>query len=117
MPWGSGAESGDTDHLISLHSQSFAAGGQDPHPRTRIEQPVHKPGGSLYNVLAVVQNQEHLPISQDLRERVGDGLSGPLGHPQRIGHRLGHQYLLGEGSKLHQPHPIRVGLDEAAGHL
>ena len=44
-------------------------------------------------------------------------LSGTLGHPQGLRNSLRHQRLLGEGSKLHKPHPVRVGLDEAAGYL
>src|SRR5918993_3345630 len=42
---------------------------------------------------------------------------GTLGHPQGLGHSLRYQYFLREGSEPHQPHPIRVGLDEVAGYL
>ena len=62
---------------------------------------VHKPGGSLYEVLAVVHYQEQLPGSQHFRERVGEGLPRTLEHPQFLGHSLWYQYLLGEGSELH----------------
>ncbi len=39
------------------------------------------------------------------------------GSNDSIGHRLWHQYLLREGSELHKPHSLGVGLDEVAGHL
>jgi hypothetical protein len=39
--------------------------------RARVEQQVHEPGGGLQKVLTVVQNEEQLPATQDLCERLG----------------------------------------------
>jgi hypothetical protein len=68
-------------------------------------------------MLAVVHDQEQLPAAQDLSERVREGLPGTLYHPQGLCNGLRYQYLLGERSELHQPHPVRVGLDEVAPYL
>src|SRR5215207_1364092 len=68
-------------------------------------------------MLAVVQDQEHLPISQDLRERVDEWLLGTLRYPKSLSHHLGHKFPLREGSELHQPYPVRVGFKEVSCHL
>ena len=45
------------------------------------------------------------------------GSRGTLSHPQGLCNSLRYQCLLGEGSKLHKPHPVWVSFDEVAGYL
>ena len=81
------------------------------------QQLIHKPGTSLQEVLAVVHDQEQLPISQDLCERVSRAALWDALAPPRPPPPPWHEGSLGKGSKLNKPHTVWVGLDEVAGHL
>jgi hypothetical protein len=102
---------------LARDAQGLPAGGQHPHPRARVQKGVHQPRRCLDEVLAVVQNQEQLFVSQGLHERIGERLAGTLLHLQNPDYLLSHQLRLGEWRKFHQPHPVRVGSEEASRHL
>src|SRR5215207_7011619 len=68
-------------------------------------------------MLAIVYEEEQLPVPQDLRQRAGERLGGTFGHPECFGNLLGYERPFGEWGQLHEPHPVQVLRDEAAGHL
>ncbi len=68
-------------------------------------------------VLAVVQDQEHLFVAQGIHECIGKGLAGCSGTPRVAATCLGYQLSFREPRQLHEPHPVRVGTDEVPGHL
>src|SRR5919112_1280176 len=68
-------------------------------------------------MLTVVEDEEQLSVAQDVCERFNQRLLRTLWHLQDLSHRLWNQRLPREGSELHKPCPVGVGLDEVASHL
>jgi len=88
--------------------QQFAAGGQHPHAGAATEEGVREAGGGLDQVLAVVQHEQQALGLERVGERLRQGPTGFLAHPQGRRHRLRRAGGLGEGGQLHQPHAVKV---------
>ena len=72
-------------------------------------------------MLAVVQDQQQLPVSHKLLQCVGHAAAGLLLHAQHAGHGLRHPLsrLLGvlQRRQLNKPHTVRVVLNQLGAQL
>ena len=103
----------DRMDLFAVQAQCLAAGGEHGDVRTAFEDLVDEGGARVDQVLAVVEDQKHLPCRQEVDQLAG-GPSRPCseghaGEPDRRRHRPGHDLGIGHGRE--------VGEEDAVGEL
>ena len=99
-------ERGNGPGDLAGDAQSLPAGGQDAQLRTGTQQRLGELGAGLDQMLAVVQNQQHLLGSEVVRERLGQRAARLLANAQGGGHRLWHERRIRQRRQLHQPHTV-----------
>ena len=109
--------------------QRLPAGRQHPHARAVGQQPGRDDGGGLDHVLAVVEDQQRVPLREGRAEpvnRVGAAVATapadrPLAQADRVEDRVRHLGRLGHRSELDEPgqagRPRAIGLGQALGRL
>ena len=101
--------SGDAQRLAARgeHADGFAAGDEcGDLPRNRI-----------HDVLAVVEDQQHLAPAEVGREGFAQRAARFLAHAQRVGHGIRQAGILFEGGQLDQPDPVRKIVHQLASDL
>ena len=73
-------------------------------------------GRDVYEMLAVVEYQEHLPGPEALYERLEGRTVGSLARAQNRGHRSRHEVRVGDGGELYPPHPALKLPEHVPGH-
>ena len=95
---------------LTGHPQHFAAGGQQLDARPGLQQRLGQAGRCVQHMLAVVQDQQQLPVSDKLAQRIGHRPARRLFDAQHAGHCLRHplsgllQVL--QRRQLNKPHAV-----------
>lgn len=103
--------------MLTGYGDGLAAGGQHDQAGTAPEEGVEQVGATIQYVLAVVQDQEALPVNQKVDQLVGDpGASGECqldaGHHPQL-----HSLIVGNGGQVAEEHPTRKLLYQLVGDL
>jgi hypothetical protein len=91
---------------LPRHPQRLPAGRKHTQIVPHSQQPVTQTGGSVDDMLTVVQDQQHMPAADDRGQRLGQRQAGLLAHPQRDGRRRGDQPGVFDLRLLNQPDAI-----------
>src|SRR5215210_8213469 len=102
---------------LAHHAKTLPAGDKQPYARTRVEEGCRQSCYSIDEVLAVVQEKQHLLVAQRVEEALQEETARLLLRLQSSGYLLHDKLRLGEWRELDQPYPIRVGTREIPGHL
>ncbi len=94
----------DMIDALPIHSQRFAAGGQDFQTRAKAQQLFGQLGAGFHQVLAVIQDQQERFPFQKLNQRVF--FSSQAAHPQGCQHRPGDQGWVSERCQVYKPNPV-----------
>ena len=91
--------------VLGGHPEHPPAGTQHPQPRRRAQRPVGERRAFVDEVLAVVQDQQHLPVPDMLEEGIGQR---PFGRPdpEFLGDRVVQEGGLGHGGQVDHPDPV-----------
>ncbi len=81
-----------------------------------MEQAIGEPAGGVEDVLAVVEDQQHLPLAQEGAEEIDERPPRRVAHLERRGHRRHHQLRVGEGRELDEPRAVGEARREVGGH-
>ncbi len=87
--------------------ERLAARREDLRLGPGMEERVRELRACLQQVLAIVENDQHLPVPYEPRQRFADGTSGLLLHPHYGCDGLRHESRIGERCELDQPHAVR----------
>ena len=108
--------------LLAGHPQPLAAGRDDRHVRTGDQETIDEIGNRVEDVLAVVEQQQHLGLRQHRRQSIGQHLSGAAIDGQRGGDDVDGGLLAGGRQFAHHDgavgtHRLQAvtGLDEEPG--
>ena len=93
---------------LARHTKRLLAGRQHGQLPTGAEKELDEPRTRIDEMLAAVQDEERLPVSQMPRQRLIERFARPLAHIQDRSDRLGKQAFLEDRSQGHQPDPFRV---------
>src|SRR5439155_22227097 len=77
--------------LLARHAQRFAARGEDADARAALEQGVRDFGTGVYQVLAVVEDEEGLALAQPVHHGLDRRPASLFTIAQRRGDQLGHE--------------------------
>ena len=115
---GSGTGNGGSlNILLDLDFQQLAARRQDLDARTRLQQLLRELRTGVRDVLAVVEDQQELPILDMLKQCVRDPAPRLLLDPERRRHRLRHQPRIRERRELDEPYAIGKVVQHLGAHL
>jgi hypothetical protein len=92
--------------VLPGHLQHLPAGRQYPQAGRRAQQRVGQLGAGLHQVLAVVQYQQQLLISKELRKQRHRVAAPGVVDLQSVDHRVRHQCGVLQRGQLDQPHPV-----------
>ena len=102
---------------LATHIQGFAARHQDCRARSRPQQALRELGARLHEVLAVVEDQQQVPVPHELQQRVDDREPGLFLHAQHRRHRLRHETRIVDWSELDQPRAVGKRVEGVGRHL
>jgi hypothetical protein len=87
----------DLPYVLTVNLEPLAAGRQEGDVAGLFQQPLGEDGGSLRDVLAVIQDEQQVPVGQLFDKLIIEALERPLAEPGRGGQcpdhgvRLGHR--------------------------
>ncbi len=98
-------------------AQQLAAGCQNRDGGAAAHQRFHHGGGGVDQVLAVVEHEQHFPIADRVRQRVGGNVAAPGVEAEHDGDRGGDQAGVRPRRQLDQPDVVAEGGQQGAGDL
>jgi hypothetical protein len=107
----------DEQWNLPPNAQRLSAGRQDAQQWARLQQGFGQLRAGGEKVLTVVEHQQQAPSRQALDHGHRQGMPGLLAYAQGQRDGLRHQVRIPKGVQLHQPCPIREGVDRLGGDL
>ena len=104
---------GHREHPLEWHQQPGAAGDQHRQPRAARQEPLKQDWHPIQQVLAVVQDQQHLSLRQPSEDGVLARAALPLAQAERRGDGRGDHGRIGDRDEVHIPGAVGV----PAGHI
>ena len=102
--------------MFPLHMQCGSAGDHHIELRTASQQSCHL-DGSLDHLFKVVQQQQHLFLTQPCAHQVEQWLTGGLFETERLSNGRHDQFGIAEGCQIHKIDAIGETVTEFGGHL
>ena len=93
---------------LSGHPDRFTTGGEQRQGRAHPQQPGDDVGRGVQQVLAVVEEHQHLAVADEVRDHVHRCLAGLVGQTQRAGDGDGHQIRICDRCEVHVPDAVGV---------
>ncbi len=95
--------------VLGSHMQHLAARHQYLEPRAGGEQ-VYYLYGCAHHLLKVVQQEQHLLLSQVLPQAFQQGLAHPFPHAEGLGDGGHNQFRVADGSQVHEEYAVGEGV-------
>jgi hypothetical protein len=95
--------------------KDLAAGGQDVQARSRGQQ-VADDRRAGHEMLEVVENEQRLPVAQEVDQRVGERPITGVKDPQDLRDRPGDEARIGDGRKRDEGRTVVEPIDHVPGH-
>ena len=107
----------DLPHVLAVNLEPFPARRQQRDAAGLFEQPLGEDGGRLRDVLAVVQDEQQVPVGQLLDELIVEAPECALAEPGRGGHGPDHGVRLGYRGQVAEADSVPVAAARPFGYF
>ena len=103
--------------MLTVNLEPLAAGRQEGDVAGLFQQPLGEDSGRLRDVLAVVQDEQQVPVGQLLDKLIVEALERPLAEPGRGGQGPDHGVRLGHRGEVAEADSVAVAVAGPFGHF
>ena len=107
----------DLPYVLTVNLEPLAAGRQEGDVAGLFQQPLGEDGGSLRDVLTVVQDEQQVPVGQLLDKLIVEALERPFAEPGRGGQCPDHGVRLGHRGQVAEADSVAVAVAGPFGHF
>ncbi len=98
----------DRERVLARYVERLPRRGQQGNPRGFPQDGFREARAGVDQVLAGIEDEEHVPVAQVVQDRVDLRPGVLLGQAEAAGDGVGQQLRIAEPGQLHDPHPIGV---------